>query len=109
MSDQKKGRGRPKIELDTTQLERLSELGCNKQEIAYVMGCSIEVLRRNYQETLERGAAMGKIKLRRAMMRNACDNDNATVQIFLAKNMLGMQSEPNDAQDAVVLPWESEE
>jgi DNA invertase Pin-like site-specific DNA recombinase len=108
MSDQetKKSRGRPKVELDTDQLLRLAELGCTRSEIAYVMDCSVETLRRNYQETIERGTAMGKIKLRRAMMRNACENDNATIQIFLAKNILGMSSEPADAVDALVLPWE---
>lgn len=106
MSEEKRGPGRPKIELDTEVLIKLAELQCNLTEIAYVMGVSKDTLKRNYSEEIEIGKAQGKIKLRRAMFRNACENDNAAVQIFLSKNLLGYSDSPNNSDDDSILPWE---
>ena len=40
------------------------------------------------------------------MFRNACDNHNAAVQIFLAKNLLGMSDNGLiDSDDNAPLPW----
>lgn len=104
-----KGAGRKPIELDKTVLTKLAELHCNHKEIAYVMDVSIDTLKRNYADVISKGYAQGKIKLRRAMFRNACDNDNAVIQIFLAKNLLGYQNEPSAAEDDAILPWEQPE
>jgi len=102
-----KGAGRKKIELDVDMLTKLAELQCNWREIAYVMDCSVDTLKRNYADYIDKGNAMGKVKLRRAMFRNAVDNDNAVMQIFLAKNILGMANDPvQQGEDSVVLPWE---
>ncbi len=104
-----KGAGRKKIQLDEDMLLKLAELHCNWKEIAWVMDCSVDTLKRNYADIIDKGYALGKIKLRRAMMRNACENDNAVMQIFLAKNLLGMENDPGASKDdALVLPWETE-
>lgn len=104
-----KGAGRKKIQLDESMLLKLAELHCNWKEIAYVMDVSVDTLKRNYADIIDKGYALGKIKLRRAMMRNACENDNAVIQIFLAKNLLGMENDPGATRDdALVLPWETE-
>lgn len=98
--------GRPKIQLDKEQIKKLAELQCTLKEIAYIMGCSIDTVKRNAQDSLDYGYASGKIKLRRAMFRNACDNHNAAVQIFLAKNLLGMSDNGLiDSDDNAPLPW----
>jgi len=39
------------------------------------------------------------------MFENACDNMHASVQIFLAKNILGMSDSPIDAEANAPLPW----
>ena len=101
--------GRPKIELDTSVLTKLAEIQCNLKEMAYVMGCSVDTLKRNYMDVIEIGQAQGKIKLRRAMFRNACENDHAVMQIFLAKNLLGMQDQPRNTDDNDILPWDDTE
>jgi len=98
--------GRPRIELDETILANLASLQCTNQEIAFVMGVSVDTLARHYKDVIAVGSAQGKIKLRRAMFRNACEKDNAVTQIFLAKNLLGMSSEPQTEDSDVVLPWE---
>jgi len=46
-----------------------------------------------------------KIRLRRAMFKNACDNNNAAVQIFLAKNILGYADQPMASEANAPLPW----
>ena len=103
-----RGPGRPKKELDESQIIKLAELQCNMREIAYVMDCSVDTIRNNYGELVERGYAQGRTKLRRAMFHNACTNNNAAVQIFLAKNLLGMSDSPSASQDDLILPWEGD-
>ncbi len=57
-------------------------------------------------EAIERGYAYGKLKLRRAMFRNATVNNSAPVQIFLAKNMLGMSDNGMIGDEGnQPLPW----
>ena len=103
-----RGAGRKPIKLDEDVLIKLAELHCNLSEISYVMNVSKDTLRRNYATIIDKGYAQGKIKLRRAMFRNAVENDNAVMQIFLAKNLLGMENDPvHSKDDDMVLPWEA--
>jgi AraC-like DNA-binding protein len=103
----KKNRGgRPKIELDKDQIRKLAELHCSLKEVAYVMGVSSDTIERNYRDVYEEGLAGGKIKLRRAMMRNACEKDNATIQIWLSKQLLGYSDNPVSDDDTTILPWD---
>ena len=111
MSDEtvKKNKGgRPKIELDRDQIRKLAELHCTIKEVAYVMGVSADTIERNYRDVYDEGLAFGKIKLRRAMMRNATELNNATIQIWLSKNLLGYTDNPVNDDDTVILPWETE-
>ena len=101
-----KGAGRPRKQLDEEMLTKLAELHCNHREIAYVMDVSVDTLKRNYSDILDKGYAQGKIKLRRAMFRNAVENDHAVMQIFLAKNLLGMSDTGQNSDDDDILPWE---
>ena len=107
MSEEKNKGGRPRKELDTDVITKLAELQCTVTEIAYVLGVSKETIHRNYQEYVELGKVQGKIKLRRAMFRNACENDNATIQVWLSKNILGYTDQPQNDDDNSILPWES--
>lgn len=101
--------GRPKLELDEETIEKLAELHCNLKEIAFVMGCHKDTIKNNYQHIVDRGMAKGRMKLRRAMFRNAVEKDHAVMQIFLAKNLLGMADVPQNTEDSVVLPWEDDD
>ena len=100
--------GRPKKILDKEQIRRLAELQCTRQEIAFVMNCSVDTLARHHKSDLEAGVALGKVKLRRAMFRNATEKDNATIQIWLSKNWLGYADTPVVEQDDLVLPWDTD-
>ena len=107
MSDKDKTKkGRKPIELDEGVLLKLAELHCNYKEISYVMEVSVDTLKRRYADIIDKGYAQGKIKLRRAMFRNAVENDHAVMQIFLAKNLLGMSDSRVATDDDVILPWD---
>lgn len=104
----KSRRGRPKIEMDYEEIYRLAVIGCTKREISYVLDIHEDTLARRPEaiEAYERGMENQKVRLRRAMMTNACDRLNPAIQIFLAKNLLGMSDQGNATTDGDgVLPW----
>ena len=107
--EEKNKGGRPKVHnFDYEQITRLGELMCTKQEIAHVLGCNVSTIKRDQKalEAIETGYSLGKLKLRRAMMRNACENMNAAVQIFLSKNLLGYSDQGQlDGEASQPLPW----
>ena len=97
--------GWDKTVIPPEQVYDLAVLGLNNKEIARFYGVSDATVARNFAAELQKGREMTKIKLRRAMMKNACDHMNAAVQIFLAKAVLGM-SETSSESNAP-LPWDS--
>ena len=101
--------GRPRMQLDEEQIRKLAKLQCSNVEIAYIMGCHRDTIHRNYKHIVDLGKAEGKITLRRAMFRNATENHHAAVQIFLAKNLLGMSDTPTASDDDMILPWDSDD
>jgi hypothetical protein len=86
-------RGRPKIEINLKQLERLAELFCTDEELAYGLGISVDTLARRkaesqFAEAMEKGKAKGKTSLRRKQYQVALDG-NVTMLIWLGKQHLG--------------------
>jgi hypothetical protein len=97
--------GRDKTVVPQDQVQDLAALGLLNKEIANFFGVTEDAISRNFAAELVKGREMMKIKLRRAMFKNACEHMNAAVQIFLAKNILGMSSEPIDSSANAPLPW----
>ncbi len=95
--------GWDKTVIPPEQVYELAELGLNNKEIGRFYNVSDATIARNFVAELQKGREMTKIKLRRAMMKNACTNMNAAVQIFLAKAVLGMSEVNNESNEA--LPW----
>ena len=101
-----KGAGRPRKQVDKSVVQKLAEIQCTKEEIAYIVGVSVDTLRRNFSDVIDTGKAGGRVKLRRAMFRNAVEKDNVVMQIFLSKNLLGMSDNPSSSADEdKVLPF----
>lgn len=88
------------------QVYDLAVLGLTNREIGNFYNVNENTIARNFVAELQKGREMTKIRLRRAMFKNATEHMNAAVQIFLAKAMLGM-NEVN-AESNAPLPWESE-
>jgi hypothetical protein len=97
--------GRDKTVVPPDQVYELAAIGCNDGEIARFFGVNEDTLRYNFKSELEKAREFVKIRLRRAMFKNACDNMNAAVQIFLAKNILGMTDQPVNSEANAPLPW----
>lgn len=89
--------GRPRVNIDKEQFEKLCAIQCTEQEIAGFFGCHIDTVnnwcKRTYKKTFsdiyEQKSVPGKISLRRTQFRLA--ERNATMAIFLGKQYLGQR------------------
>jgi len=101
--------GRHNVVVPPEEVEDLAALGCTNVDIANWFGVTEQAIRYNFSENLIKGRETLKISLRRAMLKNACVNLNAAVQIFLAKNMLGMSDTGMTTDNSKVLPFTDDE
>lgn len=97
--------GRDKTVVPPDMVQELAALGCSNREIANFFGVHETNISRHFAANLTKGREELKITLRRAMLKNACVNMNAAVQIFLAKNILGMTDQPLQTESNAPLPW----
>ena len=92
---QKRGRGRPRKELDVALAKRLAMIQCPPEEIAAVLDVSRATVYRRLQddpefrEALEEGYLQGKASLRRLQFQQA--RTSPAMAIFLGKNLLGQR------------------
>jgi len=100
--------GRDKKVVPPDEVQKLAALGCSNRDIANFFGIEESNVSRHFAAFLTKGREDLKIALRRAMLNNACQNNNAAVQIFLAKNLLGMSDTPTNTEDKKPLPWSDE-
>jgi len=101
--------GRNNIVIPPEEVEDLAAIGCTNRDIANWYGVDESSLSYNFPYELTKGRENLKISLRRAMLKNACVNLNAAVQIFLAKNMLGMSDNGMVTDNSKVLPFTDDE
>lgn len=97
--------GRDKIVVPPEEVEDLASIGCSDRDIANWFGIQESTLRYNFSDYLVKGRENLKITLRRAMLKNACVGLNAAVQIFLAKNILGMSDQGMTTEAGKILPF----
>jgi hypothetical protein len=84
---------RPRVKIDTVELEKLYGMQCTDEEVAAFLGVSTRTLTRRRQvkkfaEVMDRAKAKGRVSVRRALFRLAAAG-NIAAAIFLAKNLLG--------------------
>ena len=101
--------GRNRVPVPRDEVLKLARLGCTLREISAFFGVTDDAISRNFRDELEAGKADQKIRLRQAMMHNACENMAQAVQIFLAKNVLNMSDSGITNQDTPILPWNDDE
>lgn len=91
--------GRPRIELDHDEMEKLCRLSCTMEEIAAYFGCSVDTIERRLKEDEElaalvaRGRAVGKISLRRKQFQILEESNSASMAIWLGKQLLGQRDQ----------------
>ena len=98
------GRGLRKRVVTPEEVFKLAALGCTDKEIALWFDVPYETLRYNFSDIMAKGRQEMKTSLRNAMFKNAMSG-NAALQIFLAKNLLGMSDNPGSKEDDKILPW----
>ena len=89
--------GRPEAEIDLTELEKLCAIQCTNAEIAAWFNVSERTIDRKrheakFLEVMERGKGKGRISIRRLQMK-AAEAGNATLLIWLGKQLLGQRDE----------------
>lgn len=97
------------VPIQPEHVQRLAAMGCKDMEIARFFGVDYHNIQTNFKRELELGREEMKISLRQAMLNNAVTNNVSQVQIFLAKNILGMSDNPINTEDKKPLPWNSDD
>lgn len=89
--------GRKQKTIDYELVEKLAGIHCTVEEIAEMCGCSVDTLRRRAEamEAMAKGRAVGRASLRRLQFDTA-RRGNATMQIWLGKQILGQKDKTED-------------
>jgi len=105
--------GRPRLEIDLVELEKLCAMQCTQPEIAAWFLCSVESIEKrckdratlyevddseapgqkinlNFYEIMQRGYARGKISMRRQQIK-MLNEGNGTMGVWLGKQYLGQK------------------
>ena len=96
--------GRNKTVIPPEEVYKLAQIGCKNQEIADWFGIDENTLTYNFSVELLKGRENLKQSLRRAQLKLALSG-NATMLIWLGKNILGQSENPFDANSQEPLPW----
>jgi len=96
--------GRDKKVIPPKDVERLAQMGCKDSEIAEWFGIDENTLRYNFSVELLKGKLALNQSLRQAQIRLALTG-NATMLIWLGKNILGQQENPTNSDANAPLPW----
>ena len=91
--------------LDKEMISRLSSIMCSYEEIAMVIGTSVDNLQKRYKDIIEQGRAEGKKSLRRSQMDRATKDKDVRMLIFLGKQYLGQSDSPSETENTDPLPW----
>lgn len=101
------GRGENKTVIDPQDVEKLAKLWCSWEEMSDFFGVPANTLKYNFSDIVAKGRSETKQGLRRAQLKLALGG-NATMLIWLGKNILGQQESPQGASKGV-LPWNEDE
>ena len=98
------GRGDNKKIIDPLEVKKLASIGMKNSEIAEYLDIDDSSLNYNFKQELLKGRHDLKCSLRRAQI-NLALSGNATMLIFLGKNILGQSDNPINSEANAPLPW----
>lgn len=102
------GRGvRKKVVFDE-DVFKLAAMGCSNAEIARWFDIDENTLTYNFSTIIAKGREQLKHSLRKAQIKLALSG-NATMLIWLGKNILGQSESPVDSEANAPLPWRDDE
>src|SRR3990167_1339601 len=82
--------GRPKLVIDETLVEKLASIHCTMEEIASVVGCSVDTLENRFSDIIKVAKDKGKSSLRRYQWEGA-QKGNPAMLIWLGKQLLAQK------------------
>lgn len=99
------GRGENQKVVPPDEVIALAKLHCTYKEMSDFFGINVETLKYNFSDLIAKGRAETKQALRKAQIKLAL-NGNATMLVWLGKNMLN-QSDTGDttSDENQILPW----
>ena len=89
--------GRPRIDINLDELERLSALNCTMPELAAFFKIPLRTLEDRFtndpkvRESIERGREVGKLSVRRKQIQIMNDTNSVPMAIWLGKQLLGQR------------------
>lgn len=101
------GRGKTQRVVPPDEVYKLAEIGCTDREISEWFMIKEDTLRYNFADYLTKGRAGMKRRLRSVQLSTALSG-NATLLIWLGKNLLGQSDNPGNSDDQQPLPWSDE-
>jgi transcriptional regulator len=102
------GRGRTRRVVNPDDVYKLAALGCSDREIATWFDMAYETLRYNFSDIIANAREDLKQSLRHAQIKLALSG-NATMLIWLGKQILNQQENPMNTEDKAPLPWKDDE
>jgi hypothetical protein len=102
------GRGITKRVVFDEDVYKLAAMGCSNAEISRWFNIDENTLTYNFSEIIGKGREHLKHSLRRAQIKLALSG-NATMLIWLGKNILGQSDSPLDSEANAPLPWSDNE
>ena len=97
------GRGENQTVIDPAEIYKLAKLGCSIEEMSDWFGVPANTIKYNFSDMIVKGRAETKQALRRAQIALALKG-NATMLIWLGKNILG-QAETPVSNSKEILPF----
>lgn len=102
------GRGKNKRIVTPDDVYKLAAIGSTDREIARWFDVNEDTLRYNFKDSLAKGREDLSQSLRHAQLKLALSG-NATMLIWLGKNLLGQSDNPTDSDANLPLPWDAKD
>lgn len=98
------GRGANRKVVPPDEVWKLAALGCTMEEMCDWFQINRETLKYNFSDYIAKGRAELKRRLRAAQIRVALEG-NATMLVWLGKNLLNQSDNPANSDENQPLPW----
>ena len=98
--------GRPKLDIDAEEVEKLAGMQCTMAEMAAWFGCDPQTIANRFSDETTKGREEGKMSLRRKQLSVAMGG-NVAMLIWLGKQYLGQRDKKDiDVSSGVTLTWD---
>ncbi len=101
------GRGEHKQVINIDDVKKLAALHLTYKDMAQFFHVKETTFRDNFRSIVEKSRQKTKQRLMEAMLHNAIDKLNPTMQIWLSRNLLNMSEQNTNSEQHQILPWSS--